>query len=222
MTTLHWKLALGAALACAGALVLRTGSAFDHLDAPSARLDSAADITDVYAFMSPDPAAAGHLVLVMNVNPVATKTTALAEGIDYVFRVREVADVSAMTLKPADLDVTCRVASSRVTCTGPKGLTRSVALGEVTGAATDDMRVFAGPRSDPAFVDLDAVRATLASGAPKFSDAGKNALEGKDVVSLVVEIDVKEAFRANDGGADAGRSPTLTIAAETIRTGSGS
>src|ERR671920_2427497 len=58
----------------------------DHISGPRALADPIADITDVYAF--PSPERPGHLVLVMNTLPFAKPSDALSDGLLYRFRLR--------------------------------------------------------------------------------------------------------------------------------------
>src|SRR4051812_50031554 len=58
----------------------------DHISGPRALSDPIADITDLYAF--PSPERPGHLVLVMNTLPFAKPWNALSEGLIYRFRLR--------------------------------------------------------------------------------------------------------------------------------------
>lgn len=76
---------LAAALAFAGVTVVR---ASDHLDGPRVTADPQADLTDVFAFTSPeDPA---RVVLAMAVVPFASDAATFAPEVDYAFRVRRV------------------------------------------------------------------------------------------------------------------------------------
>ena len=58
----------------------------DHISGPRALSDPIADITDVYAF--PSPERPGRLVLVMNTLPFAKPWDALSDGLIYRFRLR--------------------------------------------------------------------------------------------------------------------------------------
>src|SRR3954471_20595729 len=58
----------------------------DHISGPRALAEPLADITDVYAFPSPDRP--GHLVLVMNTLPFAQPGDGLSDGLVYRFRLR--------------------------------------------------------------------------------------------------------------------------------------
>src|SRR5215212_9575494 len=58
----------------------------DHISGPRALAEPIADITDVYAF--PSPERPGHLVLVMNTLPFAQPSDGLSDGLLYRFRLR--------------------------------------------------------------------------------------------------------------------------------------
>ena len=208
-----------AVMACAagaGAGVLALLSvvhASDHLDGPRTTADPQADIADVFAFTSPeDPS---KVVLAMTVTPYASDASAFSGAVDYAFRVRRVDALQPLTFDGAGLDVVCGLAGAdgstpTMTCAGPGGATGSALLGEV-GAAGGSMRVFAGLRSDPAFLDRQGLLATVASGRASFT--GQNAFDGANVLAIVVELD-STLF-----GGDSGVRPVLAVAAETMRRG---
>src|SRR5262252_5542093 len=56
--------------------------AADHLDGPAASADPAADITDVFAWMSSDAKTA---YMIMNVVPLATTSSKFSTAVQYVF-----------------------------------------------------------------------------------------------------------------------------------------
>ena len=58
----------------------------DHISGPRALSEPIADITDVFAF--PSPERPGHLVLVMNTLPFAQPSDTPSEGLIYRFRLR--------------------------------------------------------------------------------------------------------------------------------------
>jgi hypothetical protein len=208
------------AVATGGALAaLSTVHASDHLDGPRTTADPQADITDVFAFTSPENPA--HVVLAMAVTPYAGPGATFSSAVDYVFRVRRVAAPQPLTIDATALDVTCDfsggdAAPQRVTCTAPGGLTATAAVGDTRGGdagASGAMRVFAGPRSDPAFFDRQGALATLATGRASFT--GQNAFAGTNVLAIVVEVDTKTAFASDAGPA----MPMLAVGGETIRRG---
>src|SRR3954452_12796541 len=58
----------------------------DHISGPRALAEPIADITDVYAF--PSPERPEHLTLVMNTLPFAQPSDGLSDGLVYRFRLR--------------------------------------------------------------------------------------------------------------------------------------
>ena len=65
----------------------------DHFSGPRALADPASDITDVYAFPSPEQP--GHLVLVLDVFPAAPPTALFSDAVSYRFRLRPVTATTA-------------------------------------------------------------------------------------------------------------------------------
>ena len=57
------------------------------------------------------------------------------------------------------------------------------------GGSANGVRVFAGPRWDPFMMDAPAALKTIATGKLAFTDPGSIYLDGKNVLSLVVEVD---------------------------------
>ncbi len=173
----------------------------DHISGPRALADPIADITDVYAFPSPEHP--GHLVLVMNTLPFAKPTDAFSDGLIYRFRLRPLSPGAATPLPfvvgrpelvfdcvfsaPVPATADQRV-DQVVTCTTPSGKTISVRVNEEDGAA-EGVRLFAGPRWDPFIMDAPAALKTIATGELAFTDPGSIFLDGKNVLSLVVEVD---------------------------------
>jgi hypothetical protein len=227
---------------CGGLAAISTGRASDHLDGPRATADPQADITDVFAFTSPENPS--HVVLAMGVAPYASGTARFASGVDYAFRVRRVTAPNPLTIDPAPLDVVCTfddAAAQSVRCVAPRGLAAEAAVGAIAAGdgGSSPMRVFAGLRSDPASFDRQGALATIATGRTAFT--GQNAFAGANVLAIVVDLDTRAAFvppavdagidaaptgdaGVVDGGADAASEggvvsprPILAVSAETIR-----
>jgi hypothetical protein len=206
---------LGAPVALAAALVMIGGAsnAADHTDAPTATADPAADINDLYAFRSKDPAAGAtaRTVLVMTVLPGATTSSMFSDKVEYVFGIEDAADASKkMNIKCTANDATPQV----ITCSGPGGATANAELNSVVAgdAANDDMRVFAGLRDDPFFFDLQAFQNVVADPTKvgELTDnTGTDAFAGGNVLALVV--DVKNTIFGGTTG--------LKVHATTTRTG---
>ncbi len=208
-----WKWALAVPLVAAGIAVLSQGRAADHLDGPGAKHDPAADITDVYAFMSPQATTPNHVVLVQNVFPIASTTSKFSDKVDYFFRVRKVTGTAPITLDTTALDVKCNVTGSpqSITCTAPGGLTKTVAVGTAGACAvTDNICVYAGLKSDPFYFDLAAFNKSVMMNSAQFTTPGVNFFAGLNVLTIVVELNATTAFGAN---------AIVAVSAETNRTG---
>ncbi|MEU8816610.1 DUF4331 family protein [Actinoplanes sp. NPDC048796] len=137
----------------------------DHISGPRALAEPIADITDVYAF--PSPEAPGHLVLVMNTLPFAPFDARHSDGLIYRFRLKPLPDGV-----PLVIDAVFS-ASGEIECQGPVPV----------------VRAFGGPRWDPFILDAPAALRTVAAGKLAFTDPSAIYLDGKNVLSLVLEID---------------------------------
>lgn len=210
---------LGLALVGAAVLVAAYGGpswASDHDDAPSLAVDPGPDIADVYAFMRPE--STSHMVLSMTVATGATSGTPFDPSIEYAFRV--LAADSTGALDPSvDTRIHCRFEiptsdGQLMLCTG-NGFSAFTKVGDSTTAdESAPMRVFAGLRADPAFGDVAALATTMASKQLSFSDAGTNSFAGKNVLAIVLEVDVDKVLLA---GLDGGTRPLLAVSAVTER-----
>jgi len=191
----------------------------DHISGPRALAEPIADITDVYAF--PSPERPGRLVLVMNTLPFAQLTDRFSDGLLYRFRLRR--------LIAGGGDGLFDVGSTEVTvecvfdepgqedglqyglCRTTRGTEVPFVVGKKNGTATDAVRIFAGVRWDPFCMDAPAALQTIAAGELRFSHPGTIFLDGKNVLSLVVDIDVAALL-----GADA---ELVGVVAETLTRG---
>ena len=175
----------------------------DHISGPRALADPIADITDVYAF--PSPERAGHLVLVLNTLPFAQPTARFSDGLIYRFRLRPVTatpdgDRSPFAVSADELTLDCVFsapdrangasgAEQEGTCLTPAGDNIAFRVGDEQGGSAHGVRVFAGPRWDPFIMDAPAALKTIATGKLAFTDPGSIFLDGKNVLSLVLEVD---------------------------------
>jgi hypothetical protein len=175
----------------------------DHISGPRALAEPIADITDVYAF--PSPERPGHLVVVMNTLPFAKPSDMFSEGLVYRFRLRPLTACApgapapftaraeefafdCVFSPPAGGDATERV-EQEGTCTTPAGEMVPFRVNGSNGGSGHGVRVFAGARWDPFIMDAPAALKTIASGKLAFTDPGAIFLDGKNVLGLVVEID---------------------------------
>jgi hypothetical protein len=139
-------------LAVALAALLVPGAAFaaDHVDSPNASADPSADITDVFAWMTPD---AGSLNLALGVTPFAGADATFSDSVTYAFHVGSSAGYGEPQTETL---VTCQFyAEDRIECwvgdeyvegdpSDPAGITN----------AAETVRVFAGLRDDPFYFEL--------------------------------------------------------------------
>jgi len=166
----------------------------DHVDGPRSIGEPAADVTDLFAFTSPENPA--RTVLAMCVFPSAGESAIFSNVIDHVIAVRRVTVAgvgSAAKFQPANDEIRFtfrfetlkRDASGNVTqrgvCKLPGGRELSLTVNDERGASTPegDVRVFAGLRSDPFY--LAWIAATL--------ERFPNLLQNDNVLCIVAEVD---------------------------------
>lgn len=200
----------------------------DHFSGPRAIAGPAGDITDLWAF--PSPERPGHLVLVAGVMPAAQPGAAFSDAIACRFRLRPltVAGTGPQTSfrfgpEAEELVVECGFSTPQPSgsngnraqegwCKTPSGETVRFAVGDEQGASGDGVRVYAGHRADPFHLDLAAWLESVQSGRLEFKERGSNAVEGLNLLGVVVEIDTRMLV------AD-GRGPLFGLVSETIAAG---
>ena len=192
-------------VAAAAALILGGGIlwAADHIDAPAVTGFST-DITDVYAFKG---ATASSRVFVINtqglLSPTATSTakfdanTLIQLNIDNNNDNIEDLVIQAIydgtnikfygPVKPTATGLKSQL-EGPVTAT--VAVTPYTASTPVTATGANGMQVFAGPRDDPFFFDLDQYKKIIAGTATSFNKPGKDAFAGTNVLSVVMEVPV--------------------------------
>jgi hypothetical protein len=196
----------------------------DHISGPRALAYPIADITDVYAF--PSPERPGHLVLVLNTLPFAPPDARFSDGLIYRFRLRPItADDNAgrapFAVAGDELTVDCvfsaplggdgAVASwQEGTCVTPARETVSFPVDDEEGGTGHGVRIFAGPRWDPFIMDAPAALKTIATGKLAFTDRSSIYLDGKNVLSVVVELDCASVL---------GDAALVAVVAETLTRG---
>ena len=171
----------------------------DHVDGPRSIGDPAADITDLFAFTSPENPA--RTVLAMDVFPSAGEDAMFSNIIDYAIAVRHmtVAGVgNNAKFQPADDEIrfsfrfetlkhdAAGKAIQRGVCKLPDGRELSLTVNEENGTSTPegDVRVFAGLRSDPFYLAWDiAILKKL-----------PNLLQHTNVLCIVVECDTRRVL----------------------------
>ncbi|MFF0291750.1 DUF4331 family protein [Streptomyces sp. NPDC005262] len=175
----------------------------DHFSGPRAIADPASDICDVYAF--PSPERPGNLGLVLNVLPASAPTALFSDAITHRFRVRPITSVSEGTTAafdvgedeyvfdftfdaPQQIDGTDTLVQTG-TCQAPGGRKVTFQVGNEVPTEADGLKIFAGSRLDPFFIDFVGVITTDATGKLSFRSDASNALEGLNALSIVLEVD---------------------------------
>jgi Domain of unknown function (DUF4331) len=197
----------------------------DHFSGPRAVSDPACDVTDVFAF--PSPERPGHLVLVLDVCPAVGPTAMFSDAIHYRLRVRSVTATTAGA-RPAfragtdeyAFDITFAApgrgngsdAVQLGACTWPGAANVPLRVGDEKGTEADGLRIFAGVRLEPFFINLEGTQATEALERLAFGPDGANAAQGMNVLSIVLELDVAAVL-----GPDTG--PLLAVVGETVTAG---
>jgi hypothetical protein len=176
--------------------------AADHIDTPAVTNQST-DITDLYVFRAQDPA---NLVFAANTqglsSPANTAALKFDENTVLEFNIDKTGD------NVEDLVIQCKydAASNKMkvygpvmpSATGTKSKLEGSATAEVavtaygstavTGTGSSGIKVFAGPRDDPFFFDLNKYKAILAGTATGFANPGTDTFAGTNVLSVVVEV----------------------------------
>ena len=190
--------------------------ASDHQDTPDVELNPSIDMTDLYVFPSP---VAGRVVLVMNswgvLTPAETPTTYFDPNILYQFKIDNNHDgiedkVIQVSFKGAGANQTVEVRGpvappvvgameNKISTAAPvlTGTTRTT-LGSASG-----VQVYAGPRDDPFFIDLEQFFRIIPDRKPvtgalsqlpdtptasAWRNPGIDFLAGFNVLSIVVEL----------------------------------
>ena len=194
----------------------------DHGSGPRAVANPEIDITDVYAF--PSPERGGTLVAVMDVFPFAPPSALFSDAIDYRIRLRPARAVSsgpqagfAVGDEERAFSFTFSVPRGdhlvqEGTCHAPWGDV-SFRVGDARGVQADGLRIFAGTRRDPFFIDQTFPGGIRLNRRLPEEVRGADFLAEQNVLSIVVELDPSGLF-----GADAG--PLVAVLAETVTNGS--
>lgn len=198
----------------------------DHGSGPRAFADPVADITDMFAF--PSPQRPGTLVLVLDVFPFAGMSALFSDAVDYRFRVRPATlapeqDRPAFAVSEKEYAFSCRFAApvehdggqlvQEGSCTGPAGQVARFLVNDEHGGQAHGLRAFAGVRMDPFFFDGRKALETIVTRKLAFAAQGSSVMFRQNVLSIVIELDVTTTFGTGDG-------PLFAIAAETVTTGS--
>jgi hypothetical protein len=193
-------------IASAGIIFGSIVFAADHMDSPAVKGKSV-DITDLYVFEGQDP---NNLVFVGNTQgllaPSATVTAQFDPNTLIQFKIDNdgdnVEDLVMQAIYQTDADGTGKIllfGPARPSFTGTRTKIEEdqlVAEVKVTpygaspiiGYGKDGIKIFAGPRDDPFFFDLDQFHRILGGTATSFNNPGTDTFAGTNVLSIVVEV----------------------------------
>jgi len=174
----------------------------DHFSGPAVMGDPSIDITDFYAFLSPERA--GNLVLIMNVFPMATSQSFFSDVVTHRFRLRPLMRSNAsITHGAAEYSIDIRFSDvpegtsvQKGNVVTSDGREASFVVGEAL--EEDGMRIFAGLISDPFFMDVEATLRTDMLGRLSFGTA-VNTVQLRDVLSIVIELPSAAIVERFDG-----------------------
>jgi hypothetical protein len=174
----------------------------DHFSGPAVMGDPAVDITDFYAFVSPERR--GHLVLIMDVFPMATSQSFFSDVVTHRFRLRPLTQSNgSITHRAVEYSIEVRFSDvpegtsvQKANIVTSDGREASFVVGEAL--ENDGMRIFAGLISDPFFMDVEAALRTDMSGKLSFNTA-VNTVQFRDVLSIVVEVPFAAIVERFDG-----------------------
>jgi hypothetical protein len=164
----------------------------DHFSGPAVMGDPAVDITDFYAF--PSPERPGNLVLIMNVFPMATPQSFFSDIVTHRFRLRSLTrSGGSLVLGSAEyrIDVSFNDVAEGTSVQQGRVLTsdgREASFAVGKALEQDGMRVFAGLVSDPFFMDVEASIRTEMSNTWLFTKEGTNTVQFRDVLTIAAEV----------------------------------
>ncbi len=189
--------------------------AADHIDAPSVVADPAADVTDLFAWMTPD---ANSLNLIMDSVPFAGSDAKFSNAVQYVFHVNS---SEAYGQPQTETLVLCQFDEAQtIECwAGDEYVTGDASSTSGIQSESGRLKVFAGLRNDPFFMEFtgfaETVKAVIAAapslipdmqGCPALDADTSNALVGQlqsgmngapasdtfagtNVLALVIQLD---------------------------------
>jgi Domain of unknown function (DUF4331) len=199
-----------------GGLIARRALASDHQDSPDVELNPASDMTDFYAFPG---ATAGDIVLAMDswafLTPAETPSVSFDPNLLYQFKVDNTGDavedlVFQVTFQGTGANQTVEVRGPVAPpVVGAMQNTVSKTTPIISGAVNkvltgpNGIQFFAGPRSDPFFIDLEQFFRILPDRKPvtgplsqlpntpsaaAFRNPGVDFVAGHNVLSIVMEM----------------------------------
>jgi hypothetical protein len=152
--------------------------------------DPIANLLDLYAFVDPHCQTSGgagceadpiELIVALTINPFATGAEQFSEDVVYHFYFENDSG--------AEEQIDCSFSAGQVlSCAGMGGLSAEARVGEI--GVNGDLRVYAGLRDNPMFLDLDALESFKEIGIAAYTDPGVDSLAGSNVLAIVIGIKI--------------------------------
>jgi len=188
MGTSRWVAAVAAVVFAFGS---HAAWAADHIDGPQASADPAADITDAFAWMTPD---ASRVILVMDLTRNANVGSRFSDSVQYVFHTTSRASYGAAP--SPTVDVICQFdPQQRVQCWAGDEAYVTGDASSLSGITSRNgkLRAFTGLRNDPFFFNLAGFRetarqVTASAGGLTFDAAGCPAIDSATSTALVTQL----------------------------------
>lgn len=188
--------------------------AADHSDGPNVKAEPAADISDYFIFPRSNGDMEPRVTLVLSVNPNATFDTLFSDAINFRMRMRPISSFSknpfVANVLNQETRIDCRftgVPQQTMNCAlskmNKKGnwktITKSSVLANSTGGGKDNrFRLYAGAAADQLFSDRARVRMPVwrdeGFNEGEWAYSGLNSQAGKNVLSIVVDLDLHHFF----------------------------
>lgn len=173
--------------------------AADHIDSPAVT-NQTTDITDVYVFRAQDP---NNLVFVANTQGLLSPNATSAAQFDANTLIEFNIDNNNDNVE--DLVIQGIYNNGKMKVYGPVKPSETGSRSKIEGKATAEiavtaygaepvigtggnLKVFAGPRDDPFFFDLNQFKKIILGQATSFNNPGTDAFAGTNVLSFVVEV----------------------------------
>lgn len=174
--------------------------AADHIDSPAVTNQST-DITDLYVFRGQNPQ---NLVFVANTQGLMAPSATGAAKFDQNTLIEFNIDNNGDYVE--DLVIQCELDGNKMRVHGPIQPSMTGSSSRIEGGVTAEVnvtsygstaqigtgvggiKVFAGPRDDPFFFDLNQFKKILAGTDGGFKNPGSDTFAGTNVLSVVVEV----------------------------------
>jgi len=201
---------LGALAFSAPVALLMMGS--DHNDGPSTTADQPADITDLYAWHN---ATTNTMDIVLDFAGLRPPGSPAIYDADVLYSIHINRNNGGAFNNNTDAEIDIRFAQNSLGAWGVQVVGLPGASGPISGAVSTTLgdgtvrKVFAGPRDDPFFFDLDGFHATVATGQLMFN-SHHDTFAGTNVTAVVMEMALSDITAG-------GTAPKLSLWATTGR-----